>query len=123
MIHAAWRRGCGPMAGRGNLQAMRQRRETVEHPFGTLKMRMGDALPDEAAAEGRHRDGAARAFALFFTFQWLGSFAGARDEELRQWAERAVLQGDDRSWIGISGDIDWQRFEWQVLPEPQHRER
>jgi len=25
----------------GNPQAMRQRRETVEHPFGTLKMRMG----------------------------------------------------------------------------------
>ena len=24
-----------------NPQAMRQRRETVEHPFGTLKMRMG----------------------------------------------------------------------------------
>ena len=24
-----------------NAQAMRQRRETVEHPFGTLKMRMG----------------------------------------------------------------------------------
>jgi hypothetical protein len=24
-----------------NLHAMRQRRETVEHPFGTLKMRMG----------------------------------------------------------------------------------
>ena len=61
--------------------------------------------------------------ALFFTFQWLGSFAGARDEELRQWAERAVLQGDDGSWIGISGDIDWQRFERQVLAELQHRER
>jgi transposase len=26
-----------------NPQAMRQRRETVEHPFGTLKMRMGAA--------------------------------------------------------------------------------
>jgi transposase len=25
----------------GNPQAMRLRRETVEHPFGTLKMRMG----------------------------------------------------------------------------------
>ena len=25
----------------GNPQAMRQRRETVEHPFGTIKMRMG----------------------------------------------------------------------------------
>jgi hypothetical protein len=24
-----------------NPQAMRERRETVEHPFGTLKMRMG----------------------------------------------------------------------------------
>lgn len=24
-----------------NPQAMRQRRETIEHPFGTLKMRMG----------------------------------------------------------------------------------
>ncbi len=38
--------------------AKRRRRETVEHPFGTLKMRMGDALPDEDAAEGRERDGA-----------------------------------------------------------------
>jgi transposase len=26
-----------------NPHAMRQRRETVEHPFGTLKMRMGAA--------------------------------------------------------------------------------
>ncbi len=38
------------------------RRETVEHPFGTIKARMGgDALPDEAIEERRHRDGAARA--------------------------------------------------------------
>jgi len=45
-----------------NPQAMRRRRETVEHPFGTLKMRMGgDALPDEAPAEGRHRSGTPRA--------------------------------------------------------------
>src|SRR5450631_4169538 len=34
----------------GNPQAMRQRRETVEHPFGTLKMRMGATHFDEAAA-------------------------------------------------------------------------
>jgi hypothetical protein len=26
-----------------NPQATRQRRETVEHPFGTLKMRMGQS--------------------------------------------------------------------------------
>src|ERR671936_638289 len=45
-----------------NPQAMRQRRETAEHPFGTLKMRMGgDPLPDETSAKGRHRDGATRA--------------------------------------------------------------
>src|SRR6202040_2298381 len=45
-----------------NPQAMRQRRETAEHPFGTLKMRMGgDPLLDETSAQGRHRDGAARA--------------------------------------------------------------
>jgi hypothetical protein len=93
-------------------------------PFGTLRCAEGcDALPDEAAAEGRTEMAMRVLVALFFTFQWLGSFAGARDEELRQWAERAVLQGDDRSWIGISGDIDWQRFERQVLPEPQHRQR
>ena len=30
-----------PIEGRTNEQAMRQRRETVGHPFGTLKMRMG----------------------------------------------------------------------------------
>jgi transposase len=39
---------------------MRQRRETVEHRFATLKMRMG-ATSDEAPAESRHRDGTARA--------------------------------------------------------------
>ena len=45
-----------------NPQAMRQRRETVEHPFGTLKMRMGAThFLMKTAAEGRHRDGAARA--------------------------------------------------------------
>jgi transposase len=42
-----------------NPQAMRQRRETVEHPFGTIKGAHGrDTLPNEDAAEGRHRDGA-----------------------------------------------------------------
>jgi hypothetical protein len=45
-----------------NPDAMRTRRETVEHPFGTLKMRMGaDALSDEDAAQGGDRDGVARA--------------------------------------------------------------
>ena len=34
-----WRRCRG--VSTKNPQAMRQRRETVEHPFGTLKMRMG----------------------------------------------------------------------------------
>jgi hypothetical protein len=43
-----------------NPKAMRQRRETAEHPFATLKMRM-DALLDEAPAEGGHRDGPTRA--------------------------------------------------------------
>jgi Transposase DDE domain len=42
-------------------QAMRRRRETVEHPFGTAQDADGrDALPDEDAAEGRERDGAQR---------------------------------------------------------------
>ena len=41
-------------------EKMRQRRETVEHPFGTIKARMGsNPLPDEDAATGRQRDGAA----------------------------------------------------------------
>jgi hypothetical protein len=40
-------------------EKMRQRRETVEHPFGTMKAR-SNPLPDEDAAKGRHRDGAAR---------------------------------------------------------------
>ena len=45
-----------------NPGAMRQRRETVEHPFGTIKTAHGrHPLPDEAAAEGERRDGAARA--------------------------------------------------------------
>jgi len=41
-----------------NPQAMRVRRETVEHPFGTLKMRMG-ALPDVDPTARGHRDGPA----------------------------------------------------------------
>ena len=41
-----------------NPNAMRQRRETVEHPSGTMKGR--DPLPDEHIAEGRSRDGIAR---------------------------------------------------------------
>ena len=41
---------------------MRMRRETVEHPFGTIKARMGAThFPDEDDAARRHRDGAARA--------------------------------------------------------------
>ena len=36
-------------------EKMRQRRETVEHPFGTIKARMGAThLLIEDAAEGRH---------------------------------------------------------------------
>jgi hypothetical protein len=35
-----------------NPKAMRLRRETAEHPFGTLKMRGRDAFSDEAPAEG-----------------------------------------------------------------------
>ena len=31
-------------------EKMRQRRETVEHPFGTIKAKMGNPLPDEGAA-------------------------------------------------------------------------
>ena len=42
-----------------NPQAMRQRRETVEHPFGTMKgAHGGDALPHQDSAEGCSRDGA-----------------------------------------------------------------
>ena len=53
-----------------NPDAMRVRRQTAEHPFGTIKAWMGathfqmktcDALPDENAAEGRDRNGIARA--------------------------------------------------------------
>jgi hypothetical protein len=40
-----------------NPQAMRQRRETVEHPFGTLKMRMGAT---HFLMKRYHRNGAAR---------------------------------------------------------------
>jgi len=32
-----------------NPQAMRQRRETVEHPFGTMKPAWGDTLPHQNA--------------------------------------------------------------------------
>jgi hypothetical protein len=42
-------------------QAMRRRRETVEHPFGTLKMRMGATHFLMKTAEGCERDGAQRA--------------------------------------------------------------
>ena len=43
-------------------QAMRVRRETVEHPFGTLKMRMGAThFLMKTTAERRHGNGAARA--------------------------------------------------------------
>jgi hypothetical protein len=42
-----------------NPQAMRLRRETAEHPFGTREMRMG-ATSDEEPAEGCDRDVPAR---------------------------------------------------------------
>jgi hypothetical protein len=44
-----------------NPQAMRVRRETAEHPFGTLKMRMGATHFLKAPAQGSDRDGLARA--------------------------------------------------------------
>jgi hypothetical protein len=40
-----------------NPLAMRQRRETVEHPFGTMKARMGDTLPDQNTSKSSRRDG------------------------------------------------------------------
>jgi hypothetical protein len=43
-----------------NPQAMRQRRETVEHPFGTMKARMGAThFSNETPTEGSNRDGIA----------------------------------------------------------------
>ena len=43
-----------------NPDKMRVRRQTVEHPFGTIKSWMGiDALPHENAQARQHRDGAA----------------------------------------------------------------
>jgi len=58
-----------------NPQAMRQRRETVEHPLRHPEDAHGrDALPDEAPAEGRGRNGAARARLQFY----------ARDEHHRR---------------------------------------
>jgi Transposase DDE domain len=75
-----------------NPDAMRQRRETVEHPFGTLKMRMGrDALPDEDAAEGCRRDGIARARLQF----------DARHEHRRHQA----ADGGDRGLTRPGGDL------------------
>ena len=42
-----------------NPEAMRQRRETVEHPFGTMKASIGgDALPHKNASQSSRRDGA-----------------------------------------------------------------
>lgn len=43
-----------------NPDAMRTLRETVEHPFGTIKARGRDTLPDEAPTECSRRDGFAR---------------------------------------------------------------
>jgi hypothetical protein len=43
-------------------EKMRQRRETVEHPFGAIKARMGTThFLMKTAASGCHRDGSARA--------------------------------------------------------------
>ena len=44
-----------------NPQAMRTRRETVEHPFNHQCPNGGDALLDEAAQERGHRNGSTRA--------------------------------------------------------------
>ena len=65
-------------------EKMRQRRETVEHPFGTHQDPDGrDALPDEDAAKGRHRDGTARA----------GLQSDARDEHHGHEAARGGDEG------------------------------
>jgi hypothetical protein len=42
-------------------EAMRIRRETVEHPFGKIKARGRDELSDEATAQREDRDVACRA--------------------------------------------------------------
>jgi hypothetical protein len=44
-----------------NPDKMRMRRQTVGHPFGTIKERMRHALLDEKIAESGERNGAARA--------------------------------------------------------------
>ena len=78
-----------------NPQAMRQRRETVEHPFGTLKMRMGAThFLMKTSAKGRHRDGAARARLQ----------SHARDEHRRrQAADRGDrgLMTPQRAWLRV----------------------
>jgi len=77
-----------------NPDAMRTRRETVEHPFCILKMRMGcHALLDEDATEGCHRDGVARARLQFTTCT----------EYLRRQANYGGGQGVMRPDFRVSG--------------------
>ena len=49
-------------AGSTRPRCMRIRRQTVEHPFGTIKSWMGsDAFPDQDPGSGQYRDEPARA--------------------------------------------------------------
>src|SRR5262245_64387271 len=92
--------GAGKEGGRRSFEAERFLRLEVDHQF-VLGRRLNS---------------------LSFCSQRFSGFASMSDEELRYWAERTVLQGDNRGWIGMAGNPNWQRFERQVLTKLQHRE-
>jgi hypothetical protein len=84
-------------------EKMRQRRETVEHPFGTIKARMGaNPLPHEDAATRRHRNGAARAHLQSYPrHQHHGARTADRsDQDVAPAVRLSLLTRFDRSKCG-----------------------
>src|SRR5580704_8928567 len=50
----------------------------------------------------------------------MGDFTGALNEMLRQWSQRAVLDGDEPDWCGRRQHFDRQNLEMHLLPAKAH---
>ena len=69
-----------------------------EEPASSLRSDCRDSISE------LYTDGSTRV-----TFrQWFRDLASASYEELSQWTERSVFQGDDPSCVGISAQFNWQ---------------
>jgi hypothetical protein len=114
----------GIRAGSAVVRGQRERAKVILSAFPARVWPMSVTPPkaDIARASGHVREVPEAGMHLSFSLrQRPRDFAGALDEELRDGAERAVLQGDDSSWHAGHWQLNGQDLElWSPREKSQH---